>query len=255
LTLSSTSNATKGKILFGTSGYDEANNRLGLGTQSPGTIMQIALTNTDYTNTNGAGSHIYMTNGSATGQNVVSSFINGSMVAKWRTDYVGNISWVAGSSGAHDFYTKGDFGTGQIMLRIFNGGNVQVATSPVGGANSDAGYKLDVQGTGRYTGALLTAGRRQAYSSKSANYTLTSTDEIIAVDASGAARTMTLPTAVSVSGATYTIKKTDSSANAVTVATTSSQTIDGSTTYSLATQYKYVTVSSNGANWLIISNN
>lgn len=36
LTLSSTSNATKGKILFGTSAYDEVNNRLGIGTATPG---------------------------------------------------------------------------------------------------------------------------------------------------------------------------------------------------------------------------
>lgn len=35
LTLSSTSNATKGKLLFGTSAYDEVNNRLGIGTASP----------------------------------------------------------------------------------------------------------------------------------------------------------------------------------------------------------------------------
>jgi len=35
LTLQSTSNATKGKILFGTSVYDEVNNRLGIGTTSP----------------------------------------------------------------------------------------------------------------------------------------------------------------------------------------------------------------------------
>lgn len=35
LTLSSTSNATKGKIIFGTSAYDEVNNRLGVGTTSP----------------------------------------------------------------------------------------------------------------------------------------------------------------------------------------------------------------------------
>jgi hypothetical protein len=35
LTLQSTSNATKGKILFGTSAYDEVNNRLGIGTTSP----------------------------------------------------------------------------------------------------------------------------------------------------------------------------------------------------------------------------
>ena len=35
LTLQSTSNATKGKILFGTSAYDEVNNRLGIGNSTP----------------------------------------------------------------------------------------------------------------------------------------------------------------------------------------------------------------------------
>lgn len=35
LTLSSTADATKGKIIFGTSAYDEVNNRLGIGTVSP----------------------------------------------------------------------------------------------------------------------------------------------------------------------------------------------------------------------------
>jgi hypothetical protein len=35
LTLSSTSHVTKGKIIFGTSAYDEANNRLGIGTTTP----------------------------------------------------------------------------------------------------------------------------------------------------------------------------------------------------------------------------
>jgi len=41
LTLSSTSNATKGKIVFGTSAYDEVNNRLGIGTSSPSTLLDI----------------------------------------------------------------------------------------------------------------------------------------------------------------------------------------------------------------------
>jgi hypothetical protein len=35
LTLASTANATKGKILFGNSAYDEVNNRLGIGTNTP----------------------------------------------------------------------------------------------------------------------------------------------------------------------------------------------------------------------------
>lgn len=42
LTLRSTSNAvTKGKILFGTSGYNELNNRLGLGTNAPATTLDV----------------------------------------------------------------------------------------------------------------------------------------------------------------------------------------------------------------------
>lgn len=42
LTLSSTANATKGKILFGTSAYDEVNNRLGIGTASPSFDLNVS---------------------------------------------------------------------------------------------------------------------------------------------------------------------------------------------------------------------
>lgn len=42
LTISSTTNATKGDILFGTSAYKEATNRLGIGTTSPSATVQVA---------------------------------------------------------------------------------------------------------------------------------------------------------------------------------------------------------------------
>lgn len=42
LTLSSTSDAIKGKILFGSSAYDELNNRLGIGTTSPASSLSVA---------------------------------------------------------------------------------------------------------------------------------------------------------------------------------------------------------------------
>lgn len=42
LTLQSTSNATKGKILFGTSAYDEVNNRIGIGTATPSVKVHVA---------------------------------------------------------------------------------------------------------------------------------------------------------------------------------------------------------------------
>lgn len=41
LTLQSTSHATKGKILFGTSAYDEVNNRLGIKTATPGYALEV----------------------------------------------------------------------------------------------------------------------------------------------------------------------------------------------------------------------
>lgn len=83
----------------------------------------------------------------------------------------------------------------------------------------------------------------------------------VSVDASAGAATRTLPPAVNLAGEQYTIIKSDSSGNAVSVATTSSQTISGNnaggtyvsaTTYSLAAQGSRVTVLSDGSNWAIV---
>ncbi|WP_214275388.1 hypothetical protein, partial [Escherichia coli] len=80
---------------------------------------------------------------------------------------------------------------------------------------------------------------------------LDQTNYVVNVTATG--RTITLPDAASIEGRIYTIKLTAS--GSCTVATTSSQTIDASTTYSLASQYKYVTVMSDSSNWIVIANN
>jgi hypothetical protein len=91
-------------------------------------------------------------------------------------------------------------------------------------------------------------------STKTSAYTLTSTDSTILGNATSAGFTLTLPTAVGTTGKTYVIKKIDSSTNAVTIGTTSSQTIDGNTTYALSNQWGGVTLQSDGSNWLIIGN-
>lgn len=130
-------------------------------------------------------------------------------------------------------------------MRIFAAGNVGIGTG-----SSNAGYKLDVNGTGRFSSALTTTGRIQAYSRKTSNYTLINTDKVIAGDAATAAITITLP--AHVTGTEYTIVKADSSANKVTIATTSG-TISGAATYDLTAQYMFITVISDGTNWLIIS--
>lgn len=74
-------------------------------------------------------------------------------------------------------------------------------------------------------------------------------------NAASGAITLTLPTAAVKQSYSFLIKKTDSSANAVTVTTTSAQTIDASTTYVLSSQYKYVSVISNELNWIVVGNN
>jgi hypothetical protein len=88
---------------------------------------------------------------------------------------------------------------------------------------------------------------------KSANYTLTSTDHVVLANATSGALTLTLPTAVGITGRQYTVKKVDTTANGVTVATTSSQTIDGATTYNLTSRNQTASLVSDGANWAITS--
>lgn len=94
-----------------------------------------------------------------------------------------------------------------------------------------------------------------AYVAKTTTYTTGSSDHHVTGDATGGAFTITLLSAVGQTGREFFFTKIDSGGNAVTIGTTSSQTINGSTTYALSAQYKYVRVISNGANWVITGNN
>ena len=84
------------------------------------------------------------------------------------------------------------------------------------------------------------------YLAKSTAYTIG--DEDYFVDCTSGTFTITLPTAVGVSGKIYIVK--NSGSGTITVATTSSQTIDGSSTKTLS-QYQSVQVQSNGSNWVV----
>ena len=84
-------------------------------------------------------------------------------------------------------------------------------------------------------------------------YSITNNNATILVNHPLSPFNVLLPSASTVVGQQYQIKKIDSSANAVTVSTTSSQTIDGNLTYSLATIYKSVTLQSDGSNYYIFA--
>jgi hypothetical protein len=78
---------------------------------------------------------------------------------------------------------------------------------------------------------------------------------LVNVDASGGARSFQLPDALYLGGYEITIQKSDSSGNAVTVTTYNSQTINGASTFALASQWKRATFRSSGINWFIIQSN
>ncbi|MDA8189572.1 MAG: hypothetical protein M0T85_15645 [Dehalococcoidales bacterium] len=68
------------------------------------------------------------------------------------------------------------------------------------------------------------------------------------VDASGGAVTVNLPTAVGNAGALIEVRKTDSSANAVTVDGAGTETINGATTRVIYAQYDSYSFRSDGTN-------
>jgi hypothetical protein len=87
---------------------------------------------------------------------------------------------------------------------------------------------------------------------KTTTYSILTTDDVVLVDGTSAF-TATLPTAVGVTGKQYYIKRVDQTlANAVTIATTSSQTLDGVTTRKLMTKGESFRIVSDGSNWRIL---
>jgi hypothetical protein len=77
-------------------------------------------------------------------------------------------------------------------------------------------------------------------------------DYLILADATAGAVTVTLPPVGESIGALIVVKKSDASANAVTVDGNGSETIDGAANVALAAQYDAVTVASNGVEWWIV---
>lgn len=138
--------------------------------------------------------------------------------------------------------TGGDIiygGSSGVETRLTNGSSGQVLTSGGGTAAptwSSAG--------GSY---VLTA-------SKTSNYTAAIND-LIPTDSSGGAFNVTLLTAVGNTNGKIRIVKTDASTNAVSIVTTSSQTVGGraSADVKLRQLGDYVEVISDNANWIILN--
>lgn len=129
LTLSSTSNATKGKILFGTSAYDEANNRLGIGTASP----TYPITNT-YSDA-GTGTIIGFHN------NITSTPASNKAAATYGASYQLTIAGSNYNLNALGFQSQVLL-TGTNSSNIIKGFLARVSSSGTGAANSITGGEI-----------------------------------------------------------------------------------------------------------------
>jgi hypothetical protein len=99
-----------------------------------------------------------------------------------------------------------------------------------------------------------TTGNLTVSSVQTGPYTVQSTDQVVLVNGTTGAFTVTLPTAVGVTGKVYTIKRVDQTlANQIKIATPVNVFMDGASTRTLATQYEQFTFVSDGTNWQVQS--
>ena len=83
------------------------------------------------------------------------------------------------------------------------------------------------------------------------SYTVSYNDAFIPVDATAGNVTITLLPAREMEQKRLTIKKTDASANTVTIDASGTETIDGALTRVITTQYVSIEIMSYNGNWLI----
>ena len=117
------------------------------------------------------------------------------------------------------------------------------ANAQVGVGTTSPNSTLDVRGS-------LSVNYRAFSASTSAG----TTDNMLVFTGTSAA-TLTLPDATACTGRVYRIKNASSNTSALTIATTSSQTIDGLSSWSLAITNQTLILISNGTNWYAITEN
>ena len=101
---------------------------------------------------------------------------------------------------------------------------------------------INVVTGGTLDDVTLTGYTKHSYSAKTSSFVATSDNQISICDCTSGAITITLPAASDVLGMILTAKKIDSSVNALILDGNASETIDGATTFSMATQYMSVSI-------------
>lgn len=110
---------------------------------------------------------------------------------------------------------------------------------------------IDASGNVSIPSLVVTSTRGAAVTTQTANYNILSTDDLILGNAANII--LILPSAVGLSGKTYTIKKIDETGTFLRVQATGAELIDGTNTpYDLFAQYTTLVVRSDGSKWWIL---
>ena len=130
----------------------------------------------------------------------------------------------------------------------------QVGIAVAAAANPSSTVKMLIRGAA--AGAAAAAGGLLSYiTSVAVDTTLSAAHYTVLVDATAGAVVIALPTAVSALaagvGRVYNVKKTDASANTVTVDGSGAETIDGAGTQVMTAQNQSMTIQSNGTGWVL----
>lgn len=255
---------------------------LGLSVSLAGNAMTIALKQADGSSNpasdSGAVSIAFRSSTAASGSKVVRNVTSALSVTISSGSTVGSSSGVAGYVYVYAIDNSGTVELAVSGSNHFDEGSLQSTTAEGGAGAADSGNILysttartskAIRLIGRVLSTQATAGTwvtsptevsvipfesikiKENVASKTTTYTATIFETLISCDASGGAFTVNLPAASLVTGKHYYIKKTDSSFNIITIDPNGSETIDGSTTTTLNTQYEAIKIVSNGSNWII----
>ncbi|HRH54412.1 MAG TPA: hypothetical protein PLN38_13880, partial [Chitinophagales bacterium] len=180
--------------------------------------------------------------GATNASGILYIYAGNSSTERWRWDASGNFTNTAATATAY-FHLKAGTTTASTAPIKFTSGSLNTSAE-VGSLEflTDRLTFTTTTGTTRKDVSLL------SYRGITALRTLDGSDEL--VNCTSGTYTVTLPTAVGFTGQ-YTVK--NSGTGIITLATTSSQTIDGYASATLVlNQYDSYTLRSNNANWIII---
>jgi hypothetical protein len=174
-------------------------------------------------------------------------------VLEYSRDTNGNL-YAAGNITAAGFLTASAVQVGALAMTnaVANGLLGTGAGGSVNGITIGNGLTLSGGTLSLSLGGAVVPAAGTNVNTYTANHVATPQDNTILLNGNGL--TVTLPDAAALgAGRSYLIKLIAGSA--ATVATTGAQTIDGTVSYTLSAQYKYVMVQSDGAQWWVLGNN